>query len=125
MSTYEAATKALTIPYVGIALAGTITALGLANVNKIRREKPPSERYLGGDVAMGKSYIVGERGPELFTPGRTGTITPNNAISKSTPVLININAVDARGIDSLLHERRDTLVAIINQSLQRQTRRAI
>ena len=125
MSTYEAATKALTIPYVGIALAGTITALGLANVNKIRREKPPSERYLGGDVAMGKSYIVGERGPELFTPGRTGTITPNNAIAKSTPVLININAVDARGIDSLLHERRDTLVAIINQSLQRQTRRAI
>ena len=124
MSTYEAATKALTIPYVGIALAGTITALGLANVNKIRREKPPSERYLGGDVAMGKSYIVGERGPELFTPGRTGTITPNNAISKSTPVLINIMRL-THGIDSLLHERRDTLVAIINQSLQRQTRRAI
>jgi hypothetical protein len=96
----------------------------MANVRKIANESPP-QRYLGGDVAMNKSYIVGERGPELFTPGRTGTITPNNAIAKSTPVLININAVDARGIDSLLHERRDTLVAIINQSLQRQTRRAI
>ena len=125
MSTYEAATKALTAgPIAGPILAGVIYALGMANVRKIANEKPP-QRYLGGDVAMNKSYIVGERGPELFTPGRTGTITPNNAISKSTPVLININAVDARGIDSLLHERRDTLVAIINQSLQRQTRRAI
>ena len=125
MSTYEAATKALTAgPYAGPILAGIIYALGMANVRKIANESPP-QRYLGGDVAMNKSYIVGERGPELFTPGRTGTITPNNAISKSTPVLININAVDARGIDSLLHERRDTLVAIINQSLQRQTRRAI
>jgi len=125
MSTYEAATKALAAgPYAGPILAGVIYALGMANVRKIANESPP-QRYLGGDVAMNKSYIVGERGPELFTPGRTGTITPNNAISKSTPVLININAVDARGIDSLLHERRDTLVAIINQSLQRQTRRAI
>ena len=125
MSTYEAATKALTAgPYAGPILAGIIYALGMANVRKIANESPP-QRYLGGDVAMNKSYIVGERGPELFTPGRTGTITPNNAISKSTPVLININAVDARGIDSLLHERHDTLVSIINQSLQRQPRRAI
>lgn len=32
----------------------------------------------GGPVASGRSYIVGERGPELFTPGASGMITPNH-----------------------------------------------
>ncbi len=34
----------------------------------------------GGTVTGGRTYLVGERGPELFTAGRTGTITPNNAM---------------------------------------------
>jgi tape measure domain-containing protein len=34
----------------------------------------------GGTVTGGKTYMVGERGPELFTAGRTGTITPNGAM---------------------------------------------
>ncbi len=34
----------------------------------------------GGPVTMGRSYIVGERGPELFTPGSSGAITPNDAM---------------------------------------------
>lgn len=34
----------------------------------------------GGSVTGGKTYLVGERGPELFTAGRTGTITPNDAM---------------------------------------------
>ena len=44
----------------------------------------------GGGVSAGKSYIVGERGPELFTPGRSGGITPNGAIGGGgTSVQIN------------------------------------
>lgn len=35
----------------------------------------PAKRATGGPVAMGQSYIVGEQGPELFTPGATGQIT--------------------------------------------------
>lgn len=37
-------------------------------------------RAAGGPVIGGRSYIVGERGPELFTPGATGSITPNHKI---------------------------------------------
>lgn len=37
-------------------------------------------RAFGGAVLPGKSYIVGERGPELFTPGVSGSITPNNEL---------------------------------------------
>jgi hypothetical protein len=28
----------------------------------------------GGPVSSGQTYMVGERGPELFVPGRSGTI---------------------------------------------------
>lgn len=34
----------------------------------------------GGGVRAGKTYMVGEQGPELFTPGSNGTIIPNNAL---------------------------------------------
>lgn len=32
----------------------------------------------GGPVGAGGSYLVGERGPEIFTPSTSGTITPNS-----------------------------------------------
>ena len=33
----------------------------------------------GGPVTGGSPYIVGERGPEVFVPGRSGSIVPNGA----------------------------------------------
>ena len=33
---------------------------------------------MGGGVTSGRPYLVGERGPELFVPGRTGSIVPNH-----------------------------------------------
>ena len=46
----------------------------------------------GGPVSRGRSYIVGERGPELFTPGASGGITPNNKLGGSTSVVVNVDA---------------------------------
>jgi phage-related minor tail protein/transposase len=37
-------------------------------------------RAAGGPVAGGTPYIVGEKGPELFMPGRSGTVIPNDAL---------------------------------------------
>lgn len=37
-------------------------------------------RAVGGGVAAGTTYLVGEKGPELFTPGSAGTITPNHML---------------------------------------------
>ena len=122
ISTLEAATKALTAgPFIGPVLAGVIYGLGMANVAKIASTNYQG-RYLGGDISSNKPYIVGERGPEIFNPGRTGSITPNNSISKPMVVNVNINAVDATGIDELLTQKRGLLVSLINQSLQRSTR---
>lgn len=37
----------------------------------------PFPRAMGGSVMAGTPYVVGERGPELFYPGRSGYIAPN------------------------------------------------
>jgi len=39
-------------------------------------------RAVGGPVAGGTPYVVGEKGPELFVPGASGTIIPNDAMSR-------------------------------------------
>lgn len=50
----------------------------------------------GGSVSGGQSYIVGERGPELFVPGRSGTIVPNDKMGGGGDVNVVVN-VDAKG----------------------------
>jgi TP901 family phage tail tape measure protein len=45
-------------------------------------------RSLGGGVMRGSSYMVGERGPEIFTPSSSGRISTGGA----TNVVVNVDA---------------------------------
>jgi hypothetical protein len=55
------------------------------------------KRAMGGPVVGGNSYLVGERGAELFTPSQNGTITPNNRLGGNT-INITVNgAIDSEG----------------------------
>ena len=86
----------------------------------------------GGPVDSGSSYIVGERGPELFVPKTNGTIIPNNQLSSSiagqTNVTNNyINAIDAKSFEQRLLESSSTIWAAntyANKSLATNGRRA-
>lgn len=61
--------------------AGTFTGFGFR------------ARAAGGPVSSGTPYMVGERGPELFVPGRSGTIVPNHDLGGgSTSVVVNVDA---------------------------------
>jgi hypothetical protein len=51
-------------------------------------------RALGGPVVGGSSYLVGERGPELFTPSSSGNITPNHAMGGGANITVNVNGGD-------------------------------
>jgi hypothetical protein len=52
-----------------------------------------SYRAAGGPVTGGMPYIVGEKGPELFMPGRSGTVIPNDALGGGTTnVVVNVDA---------------------------------
>jgi hypothetical protein len=51
----------------------------------INFDKITGQRAFGGPVMGGSSYLVGERGPEIFTPSSNGRISSNNNIT------INVN----------------------------------
>ena len=47
----------------------------------------------GGPVKAGGSFVVGEKGPELFVPKRSGTIIPNDKLGGgSTNISVNVDA---------------------------------
>lgn len=70
-----------------LTLIDTISAGGYtAELNAMRFR---GARANGGPVMGGSTYLVGERGPELFTPGASGTITPNSALGG---INITVNA---------------------------------
>ena len=45
----------------------------------------------GGTAMGGRSYVVGEKGPELFTPGRTGSVAPAGSFGGSN-IVVNVDA---------------------------------
>jgi hypothetical protein len=73
-------------------------------------------RAMGGPVNAGTSYIVGERGPELFMPNASGTIIPNNKLSGGGTV---INLTVNGAIDGESTARQ--IVRILNDSQARGT----
>ncbi len=62
-------------------------------------------RAAGGAVAAGQRYLVGERGPELFTPGASGAISPMGA----APVTVNITLPGVTDTESF--RRSETQIA--------------
>jgi len=119
MNTYMAVTKALAsypFPFSLIAAGGAL-AFGLAQVAQIRSQQY-SGRQLGGPVMGGQSYLVGENGPELFTPNTTGSITRNNDLQGGGVTNINFTIVanDAQGFDDLLLQRRGMITQMISDA---------
>jgi len=77
----------------------------------------------GGKVRSGRSYLVGEQGPELFSPGQDGNISPNGSFEKGFTIgnligtlTINVSggkeagqAVEMAVMDALNHLSRTVL----------------
>ena len=119
MATYQAATLALATypPPFGFIGAAIAVAAGLANVATIRSQTY-SGRQLGGPVQEGKSFLVGETGPEIFTPNISGRIDRMDSMG-GQPVNINFNiqAVDTQGFDELLVSRRGVIQQVISDAM--------
>ena len=50
----------------------------------------------GGAIDPTKFYLVGENGPELFAPGRSGTIIPNGSLKSSAVPSMSASSASAR-----------------------------
>jgi hypothetical protein len=85
-------------------------------------------REAGGPVIKGASYIVGERGPEIFTPGASGSISTNRDLmamrsggSSSPSVSANFNVTInlTGGVGStaqLANELEPAVIAILDKA---------
>ncbi len=67
---------------VPLVLGSIAVAGGSYLLNKEEKPVTMEGRAIGGDVKKGKSYVVGEKGPEILTPKENGVIIPNHKINK-------------------------------------------
>jgi len=77
-------------------------------ITKFLDEPNEPKKALGGPVTKGKRYLVGEYGPELFTPMGGGTITPNSRLNGGGVTIIMNGIVDGesarRSIERVLQQ---------------------
>jgi hypothetical protein len=88
-------------------------------------------RAAGGPVSRGNAYLVGERGPELFMPGSSGTIINNRdsiaALSGGgggVTVSINVNTPDVQGFKRSESQIAEQMGIAISRALRRNGVRA-
>jgi hypothetical protein len=94
----KTAIEALASPWVALTVAIDNAYNALVRWFGLNKTPVPSpslsdsskKRAVGGPVSAMDSYMVGERGPELFTPGAGGFITPNNRLGGSSGSTYNI-----------------------------------
>jgi hypothetical protein len=105
------------------AINGIKTLIGLVsniNLGSIASRLNPfgGGRASGGSVMSGTSYLVGERGAELFTPSSNGTITPNSALGGGNTYNITVNgALDGESVSR-------QIIDLLNRSQARGTQGA-
>ena len=98
--------------------SGSALKAGSFGISTIKREN-------GGPVMAGGSYLVGEKGPEMFTPSRSGSIIPNNAMGGVTNnIVINVDATGTavEGNDAESNQFGEQLAAAIQAEIINQKR---
>ena len=125
MNTAQGVTNALKLPVpINFVMAGLVGAMGAAQIATIRSQQPPAQ--FGGSRQQGTPFLVGERGPELFTPATAGTVTPNHQLQGGgATVNFNITTVDASSFGALLDTRRGQIVNMINSALNNKGQAAL
>lgn len=81
-------------------------------------------RAKGGSVTAGQPYIVGEKGPELFMPGRSGGIAPAGSFGGGTNVVVNVDASGSsvQGNEAQGQALGRAMAAAVQQELIKQKR---
>jgi len=125
MNTATGVAEAMKLPFpFNVVVAGLKMATGMAQVQTIRNQQPPAQ--FGGSRLPNSPFLVGEKGPELFTPNTAGSVTPNHQIGGGgATVNFNITTVDAQSFGNLLDTRRGQIVNMINSALNNKGQAAL
>jgi tape measure domain-containing protein len=82
------------------------------------------QRAMGGSVRAGQPYLVGERGPELFMPGRSGGIAPTGSFGGGANIVVNVDAAgtNVQGNDQSGRQLGAVIGAAVQAELIKQKR---
>jgi hypothetical protein len=76
-------------------------------------------RAKGGPVSAGQPYVVGEKGPELFVPTRSGTVIPNGGGGVNSVVNVTVTdsgtSTDATQASELGRMIESSVMGVINR----------
>lgn len=113
-----AAAASLTWPANLVAMASVIAATGslISSMSAVTLTLS-GKKATGGGVRGNEPYLIGERGPEIFTPSSNGTITPNNRIGGDVKVVIN-NYSDAEATQTERMEGDRRVVEVVIRRLR-------
>jgi tape measure domain-containing protein len=100
------------IEMINAVISGYNKIPGVGDINKIEIPNSGGARAVGGSVMMGRPYMVGERGPEMFVPSQSGRI--ENSPSGGSTVHI-VNNWDFRGMVGDPEEFKKTVIDEINR----------
>jgi lambda family phage tail tape measure protein len=103
--------------------------MGAGGVDNITTAQWTSGAFAdGGEPPVGVPSLVGENGPELFVPNRSGTIIPNNQLSSALgggsnvtyagPYIAQMNAMDTQSATQFLAKNKMAIWSA-NQSASR------
>lgn len=79
-------------------------------------------RAQGGNVQGGKSYLVGEYGPEVVTMGGNGTVTPNMGGNVSVSVNVDANGGSVESNETFGKQLGNAIKATVQSELLKQKR---
>ena len=104
------ATIGSVIPGIGT-LVGGIIGGALGTISGVTGMMA-NERQFGGGIDAGKTYLVGEAGPEMITAGTTGTVTANQDLKET----FDTTALETKmaGMITELNSANKTLTSMVN-----------
>ena len=85
-------------------------------------------RAEGGAVNNSRAYVVGEKGPELFMPGTSGRVVPNDemAMGGGAPTVnFNIQAIDTQTGTEFILKNKKQIEGVIQGAYERRGKRGI
>lgn len=95
-----------------LVMAGVAGAAGAMNVSQIKSQSYDGAREFGGPVTAGKSYLVGERGPEIFTPNAAGGITSNKDMMNGQPTVNIYNVPNSMGAPAVTMDKVNNAIEV-------------
>lgn len=97
-------------------IAGPAMAAMIAAQTAIQIATIAGARAMGGPVSAGKTYLVGERGPELFKPSASGDVISNSALGGMGN--INVNIVEDSSRAGQVEKGEDNITVYVQAAIQ-------